>query len=112
MEHRDEVFLMKVLSEIEIADKMMGDRSLPEFGSDEMCKRAVCMTVINIGELKKNLSDTCRKDNPSVPWKAIAGFRDVAAHKYQTLRMEDVYETVQADLPLLHEQTQKILADT
>ena len=34
---------------------------------------------------------------PVVPWKVITGFRDIAAHKYQTLRMEDVYETVTVD---------------
>lgn len=42
-------------------------------------------------------------------WKAIAGFRDIAAHKYQTLRMEDLYETVAADFPLLKEQIEQIL---
>ncbi len=46
---------------------------------------------------------------PHIPWKAIAGFRDVAAHKYQTLRMEDVFETVVADFPTLKEQIEKIL---
>ena len=109
MEHRDRIILQKVLSEIRIAEKMMGQCSLPAFESDEMLKRAVCMTVINIGELVKNLSDLCRKEYPSIPWKAIAGFRDIAAHKYQTLRMEDVYETVSVDFPALSEKIEDIL---
>lgn len=99
MEHRDAIVLRKVLSEIGIAASLLGDRTLTAFLEDEMCKRAVCMTVINIGELVKNLSDDVRQAHPQVPWKAIAGFRDVAAHKYQTLRMEDVYETVVSDTP-------------
>ena len=60
MEHRDEVILRKVLSEIDIAENMMGDHSLAEFSDNEMLKRAVCMTVINIGELVKNLSESPR----------------------------------------------------
>ncbi len=51
------------------------------------------MTVINIGELVKNITDETRKKYTKIPWKAIAGIRDIAAHKYQTLRMEDVYYT-------------------
>ena len=67
------------------------------------------MTVINIGELVKNLSDDCRQDHCEIPWKAIAGFRDIAAHKYQTLKMEDVYETVTSDFPALHDKIKQIL---
>ena len=104
MEHRDAVILQKVLSEIKIAEDMVGDRSLAEFIGSEMLKRAVCMTVINIGELVKNLSDDCRQAHREIPWKAIAGFRDIAAHKYQTLKIEDVYETVTSDFPVLHNQ--------
>ena len=67
------------------------------------------MTVINIGELVKNLSEETRAAYPHIPWKAIAGFRDIAAHKYQTLRMEDVYETAATDFPALREQIKDIL---
>lgn len=109
MEHRDEVILRKVLSEIDIAENMMGDHSLAEFSENEMLKRAVCMTVINIGELVKNLSESFRRTHHDIPWKAIAGFRDIAAHKYQTLKMGDVYETVQTDFPVLQVQIKSIL---
>lgn len=111
MEHRDEIILKKVLSEIDIAKHMMNQYSFTEFESNEMLKRAVCMTVINIGELVKNLSDSCRKSYPTIPWKAISGFRDITAHKYQTLRMEDVYETVTVDFPNLYTQISRICED-
>ncbi len=109
MEHRDRIILQKVLSEIEIAQKMMAGCSLEQFEQNEMLKRAVGMTVINIGELVKNLSEETRLTYTQIPWKAIAGFRDIAAHKYQTLRMEDVYETVAADFPALDAQIEEIL---
>lgn len=109
MERRDRVILQKVLSEIEIAQQMMDGCTLEQFKQNEMLMRAVGMTVINIGELVKNLTDETRLANPHIPWKAIAGFRDIAAHKYQTLRMEDVYETVEADFPSLKEQIKAIL---
>ena len=109
MEHRVTIILKKVMSEISIAQKMLGEISYTEFESNELLKRAICMTVINIGELVKNLSDEFRLNHRSVPWKEIAGFRDIAAHKYQTLRMEDVYETVTVDFPTLYSQLEDIL---
>ena len=47
----------------------------------------------------------------SVPWRAIAGFRDIAAHKYQTLKMADVYETVKTDFPNLYMKISQMLED-
>ena len=109
MQRRDSVILKKILSEIQIAFEMLGDTDLDSFLSDEMLKRAVGMTVINIGELVKNITENSRRAYPAVPWKAIAGMRDIAAHKYQTLRMEDVYNTVTMDFPELREQLTHIL---
>ncbi len=111
MGHRDKVILTKILSEINIAQEMLGLLSLVEFEADEVLKRAICMTVINIGELVKNLSDECRDEYPAVPWRAIAGFRDIAAHKYQTLRMADVYETVKTDFSNLYVKISQMIDD-
>lgn len=66
MERRDEIILKKVLSEISVASSMMSC-SFSEFNRNEMLKRAVCMTVINIGELVKNLSEDCKKLDRSIP---------------------------------------------
>ena len=109
MERRDRIILQKVLSEIGIAQNMMGGCTLEQFRGSEMLMRAVGMTVINIGELVKNLTEETRLASPQIPWKAIAGFRDIAAHKYQTLRMEDVFETVVTDFPALKAQIERIL---
>ena len=111
MNRRDGIILQKVLSEVNIAAGMMKGFSLTEFLDNEMLKRAVCMTVINVGELVKNLTEACRLSHPEVAWKEIAGFRDIAAHKYQTLRMEDVYETAVTDFPDLQQKITRILAE-
>ena len=41
MEHRDRIILQKVLSEIEIAQKMMAGCSLEQFEQNEMLKQDV-----------------------------------------------------------------------
>ena len=110
MQHRDKVVLQKIISEIDIGIEMLGETGLEEFLHDEMLKRAIGMTVINIGELTKNVTAETRTAHPVVPWKEVAGFRDIAAHKYQTLRMEDVYLSVAEDFPALKKHLVKILS--
>ncbi|MCI6283742.1 HepT-like ribonuclease domain-containing protein [Selenomonas sp.] len=109
MQHRDKIVLQKILAEIDIGTKFLGDVTIEVFLQDEMKKRAIGMTVINIGELVKNVTMELREAYPNVPWKAIAGFRDITAHRYQTLRMEDVYASVQMDFPMIRKQLTSIL---
>lgn len=111
MRRKDFIVLKKVLSEIAVCFEMLGDASIEDFLADEKLKRAVAMTVINIGELVKNLSDEIRLQYSYIPWRAIAGMRDIAAHKYQTLRMEDVYHTVFSDFPPLKMNIETILRE-
>ncbi len=59
------------------------------------------MSLINIGELVKSLTEEFKQVNNQIPWRSIAGLRDVTAHKYQTLNMGDVWYTVQQDIPQL-----------
>lgn len=111
MLRRDKIAIQKILRELRIGQEMLKGVSLDDFTSNEVLKRAVAMTVINVGELTKVVSDETRLAYPSTPWKAISGMRDIAAHKYQTLRMEDVYNTVQTDFPAYEEQLNIILVE-
>lgn len=109
MQRKDKIALEKILDEAHISVKMLSDTEQNDFISDEILKRAAAMSVINIGELVKNLSPEFRNEHKNVPWKAISGFRDVAAHKYGTLDMNIVYNTVKTDIPTLISNIQKIL---
>ncbi|MGM9552055.1 MAG: DUF86 domain-containing protein [Clostridia bacterium] len=108
MQHRDKTILLKILSELNVALEMIKEKSFEEFDESELLKRAMCMTVINIGELVKALTEDFKLENNYIPWKSIAGFRDIAAHKYQTLHMEDVYYTVTTDFPQLKDSISEI----
>jgi len=109
MDKRDKTLLMKILDESNIIADLIEGFDCKAFIADEKTKRAVSMTLINIGELVKLLSEKLRQDNPYIPWRSIAGLRDVAAHGYMTLRMEDIWETVSVDVPVLREQIGKMI---
>ena len=94
-----------------MARELLGDISLEQFLTDERTARAVSMTLINIGELVKNITQDLKDAHREIPWRAIAGMRDVTAHKYQTLRKEDVYSTCTQDLPAFEKQILKLLSE-
>ena len=54
-----------------------------------------------IGEATKNLSEDLRDANPAIPWRQIAGMRDVLIHDYLKVNLNRVWRTVEIDLPPL-----------
>jgi uncharacterized protein with HEPN domain len=109
MDNKDIQLLNKILQEIDIVGRMTYGFNFDSFNNDEKTKRAVCMTLINIGELVKNLSEGLKEKETNIPWRAIAGMRDIAAHKYQTLKAEDVWETLNQDIQPLKEVVLRLL---
>ena len=109
MQRREKISLQKICAEIDIASKFLEGVTLEDFLSNEILKRAAGMTAINIGELTKHLSMELRENYPQVAWKDAARFRDVVAHKYETLNMKDVYKTIIEDFPEMKLQIEKIL---
>ena len=111
MNHKDLIAIKKIISEIEMAQKFIGNLSVEEFTNNEIVARAVALTVINIGELVKVTSDETRTASSNIPWKAAARFRDIAAHHYQSIDMAVLYNTVKDDFPPFKAQLEKLIAE-
>ena len=103
MEHeeRNSQIRAKLLDEITDIESFTFNRSLSDLLDDRMCQKAIVMSLINIGELSKALTESYLATMPNIPWKAIRGFRNIAAHQYRSIDFEDVYKTVKEDIPVL-----------
>ena len=110
MQRRDLIAIQKMISEMKMGISLLGNTNLVDFLGNELLKRALSMTCINVGELAKVVSDETRQEHNDFPWKAIAGMRDITAHRYQTLKMEDVYTTIREEYPVLCEQLTNIIS--
>ncbi len=110
MSNRDRQIIKKLILEIDILEDLIEGLNLASFLEDERTKRACSMTLINIGELVKNLTDEFKESFDFIPWKSIAGMRDITAHKYQTLKMGDVWITIEKDIPQLKVELNRILS--
>lgn len=54
-----------------------------------------------MGEAVKRLSQDFRVHHDAIPWWPIAGMRDKLIHAYDIVDLEEVWETVTADVPVL-----------
>lgn len=109
MQRRDRIALQKILEAVDKTIKILSDVSQEEFLEDEVLNLAMGMSIIRVGELIKALSSEIRQENPQVKWRGFTGFRDIAAHRYDTIDMDEVYDTVKNDFPELKSQIEKIL---
>ena len=64
-----------------------------------------------IGEATKGLSETLRQQYDGIPWRRIAGLRDVLIHNYMGVDLTTVWRITQRDLPPLKKQVLQILED-
>lgn len=62
-----------------------------------------------IGEAVKHLPDDTREKYPKIPWKDIAGTRDVLIHEYSGVNLKRIWKTVKKDLPELKKQVEEML---
>ena len=81
------------------------------FESDPDRQEATIRRLEIIGEAVKGIPPAWRERYPDVPWKSIAGTRDVLIHNYSGVSIETIWEVVQSDLPKLKSGVQKILAE-
>lgn len=86
-----EIILSHIQEDCYDIKKFIRDVSKEQFLESVLIKKAVCMSLINIGELVKSLPKDFCEANPQLPWRRIAGMSDIAAHKYKKLDMDAVW---------------------
>lgn len=84
--------------------------SQQQFLDDELVLDAVLRNLELLGEAAKQIPAEVRKRHPMVPWRRIAGLRDVLAHAYFGLENDTIWQTVSRSVPALAEQLDAVAA--
>lgn len=78
------------------------------FEASHVLQDAVMRNFEVIGEAVKHLSPALRKQYPEVPWRRVAGFRDVLIHNYMGVDLDEVWNVIEKDLPQLEQTVSSI----
>lgn len=108
--HRDEsVFLEDIIECIDKIEAYVGGLSEMEFEKNSEKQDAVLRRIEIIGEAVKSISKKTRDHYSDIPWKEIAGMRDVVIHQYFGVTIGLIWRVATIDLPRLKIRFQTIL---
>jgi len=94
------VYLAHILECIERIQRYT-TKGKKQFLQESLVQDAVIRNFEVIGEAAKRVPEVYREQNPSIPWKMIAGFRDVLIHNYEGVDVNRVWQIIESDLPQL-----------
>jgi len=80
-----------------------------DFQGNRQVQDSVVRRIEIMGEAVKNLPEETKENSPEVPWKDIAGMRDILIHGYFGVDISLVWGVIENDLPGLREQIVRII---
>lgn len=84
---------------------------LPAFLVDRKTQDAVIRQFAVIGEATKRLSQTVRERYDNIPWRKVAGLRDLVIHDYDGIDARILWKITQEDFSELKKTIQQMLDD-
>ena len=106
---RDAATLLDVLNAARLIRQFVEGMSRDAFDDDLKTQAAVVRQVEIIGEATKRLSDGFRSSHPEIPWKKMAGMRDVLIHAYDEVDLDEVWNVAQNAVPELIAQIEPLI---
>ena len=80
------------------------------FESSPMVQDAVVRNLQILTESSQRLSDVVKATEPGVPWRELAGFRNVVVHGYLGMDLGIVWAIIERDLPSLAAALERMAA--
>jgi uncharacterized protein with HEPN domain len=71
------------------------------FDREPMVQDAVLRRLETLADAAHRLSEELKERHPEIRWRAVYGFRNIAAHAYLDVHLDPVWEIVEVHLPIL-----------
>lgn len=100
----DRVYITHILECISRTEQYVGnDRDA--FMASTLIQDAVLRNLQILAESAQRLSGEVQQGYPEIPWRDIAGFRNILVHDYLGgINLKQVWEILERDLPVLKRQ--------
>jgi uncharacterized protein with HEPN domain len=105
----DRLYLISILESAERITEYVKD-GREAFLASSLIQDATIRNFETIGEAARQISVELRRAHPEVPWREVAGFRDVLIHDYLRVDVDEVWNIVESDLPELKQKLTAILS--
>ena len=87
------------------------ENSFEKFDTLFYYRDSVSMSIQQIGELIKHLSDGFKSSHANIPWVEIRGMRNRFAHDYYVMNREIIWRTAINDIPKLRIFCESVLKE-
>ncbi|RXT02751.1 DUF86 domain-containing protein [Ammoniphilus sp. CFH 90114] len=94
----DIVYIKHIIDSIEKIESYTDQLGKEGFIKSGLIQDAVIRNLEIIGEATKNISIEFRKEHQGIPWRNMAGLRDVLIHDYFGVDLEIVWNVVEKEL--------------
>ena len=101
MSREVELLLLDILDASRKIEDWTRSMEFADFSSRGMAYSAVLRELIVIGEATKQIPEGTRARAPDVPWRELAGLRDVVAHQYFGLQDATLWSIVRDEIPVI-----------
>jgi uncharacterized protein with HEPN domain len=98
---RDQESLIDIATAIKRILRYTANISRANLETNDEKLSAILYQITIIGEATKRLSQTFRQQHPEIPWREMAGMRDVIVHEYDQLDFDVIWDVVQNKLSSL-----------
>ncbi len=102
------VYIEDVLESISAIEEYTQTITEEEFYVNRQVQDAVLRRFEIIGEAVKNIDKNFKGKYPNIPWKSIAGMRDVLIHEYFGVNLKRVWNVIKTDIPILKQEFLRI----
>jgi len=91
--------------------EIIGDTPHTKFVNNKTLRYAVERLLLIVGKAANHVSKAFQEEHPDIEWAQIIGKRNILAHEYGEVKMDNIYLAATKSIPALLEKLSHLLPE-